>query len=407
MWAINHVTNNTLPLAAIGFTDNQDINAVRGPEGASFRLVISGVGFLDFTDTGNQPGGPHTWQLIINGNIYWYDGQGAIDLTINGNGSYTVTGDGNDFSAKLTPLPLVSPADINNFNWMMKNKYIPYQNIPDEPGKTTEEIRKLGQQYFPYSEYSFELAMSLYDWTTADFTRIDFMRLFTYTGLVTKPLDMDSIANGIWTANWSPYTPQNKDYMNSFMMQPADSLQNVKEQLSEKALSLSVHNISESNVISAALSGMPRTSCISVPKLYSGQVAISNLGTEHFATYFQELPANSNATLPPLQMPLADALSSFMAIGNVITLKSFMSFTDSFQDAQHYSNGIVIIVSPPDGVATWESATYITPLSDGPDKTEYLFQPNTKFIVNDIQKVVIDDKKVTELTLQVISNYVV
>ncbi len=403
MWAINSVTNNTSPLENIAFSDGQPIDAVRGPKGASFRLVVNGFGFLDFTDTGHQSGGPHYWQLIIGGNVYWYDGQGAIDLSIGNDGSYSVKGDGNSFKGVLLPLPSVTDEDIESFNWMMDNKYIPYQNIPDEPGRTTEELKKLGLQYFPYSKNSFELAMSIYDWTTADFTRIDFMRIFTYTGVEDNPLDMDSIANSIWTANWPPYTPQNTDYMNSFMMVPANSLEDVQNQLDEKAESLCVNNTHESNIIVAALQSMPRVSCISIPKLYSGQVAISNLGTNHFASYFLELPANSDPSLPPLQMDLDDAIETFMAVGEVITLKSFMSFTDSFEDAQKYSNGIVIILTPPDGAVTWERSTYITPLSDGPDKTEYLFEPNTKFTILDIKNVVVSDNNIVEFYLQVMN----
>ncbi len=402
MWAVDNIINNTSPQQAVAFSDGQLINTVRGPEGASFRLIVNGNGFLDITDMGHQPGGPHYWQLIINGNIYWYDGQGSITITLDTGGKYSVSGDGNSFSGTLKWLPGISPDDVKNFDWMMENKYIPYQNIPDEPGKTTAEIKALGLQYFPFTPYSFELAMSVYDWTTADFTRIDFMRLFTYTGVANDPLDMDSIANGIWTADWPPYVPQNKDYMNSFMMVPANSLADVQAQLKVKAPILQPMNVSESNIIIAAINSMPRTSVISKPKLYSGQVAISNLGSSHFATYFQELPANSDPSLPPLEMDLNTALSTFMAVGNTITLKSFISFTDSFDDAEHYSNGIIIVVSPPDGAVVWEQTTYITPLSDGPDKTEYLFQPNTKFTVQDIQPVSSGGKNYTQISLQVL-----
>lgn len=401
MWAVDNIINNTSPQQAVAFSDGQPTNTVRGPEGASFRLIVNGNGFLDFTDTGHQPGGPHYWQLIINGNIYWYDGQGSITVTLDDGGKYSVTGDGNSFSGTLEPLPDIDATDVSNFDWMVQNKYIPYQNIPDEPGKTTEELKALGLQYFPFTPYSFELAMSVYDWTTADFTRIDFMRLFTYTGVANDPLDMDSIANGIWTANWPPYTPQDKDYMNSFMMVPADSLADVQTQLQAKAPTLQTMNVSESNIIVAAIRSMPKTSVISKPKLYSGQVAISNLGTSHFATYFQELPANHDSSLPPLEMDLNTALSTFLAVGNTITLKSFLSFTDSFEDAEHYSNGIIIIVSPPDEAVIWEQTTYITPLSDGPDKTEYLFQPNTQFIVQDIQTVSSGSKNYTQISVQV------
>ncbi|PHQ92313.1 MAG: hypothetical protein COB42_01815 [Sulfurimonas sp.] len=403
MWSISNLINNTSPVENINFSDGQAINVVRGPKGASFRLIINGFGFLDFTDTGHQPSGPHYWQLVINRNIYWYDGQGAINLTINYDGSYTVTGDGNNFFGTLIPFPVLSERDIINFNWMIKNNYIPYQNIQDEPGKTIDEIKKLGVQYFPSFVYSFELAMSLYDWTTANFTRIDFLRLFTYTGVKNNPLDMDSISNGIWTANWAPYTPSNKDYMNSFMMVPARSLQDVQQQLKEKENILYSNNLSEINIITVALQSMPKTSCISIVKLYSGQVAISNLGSVHFATYFLELPADSDSSLPSLQMPLVEALDSFIAEDKVITLKSFMSFTDSYEDAKHYSNGIVIIVAPADGAVIWDRVTYITPLSDGPDKIEYLFQIDTQFKVLKTKTVLNKEKTLVEIYLQIIN----
>ena len=358
MWAVNSVKINSPSVGQVKLSDGGVLDAVRGPEGASFRLLTA-IGYLDITDTGHQTGGPHYWQLVINGTIYWYDGQGAIDFTFNGNGSYTVTGDDNKFTGQLQPFPSVSPDDAKNFDWMMQEKYIPYQNIPDEPGKTTAELKALGKQYFPFSPYSFELAMSVYDWTTADFTRIDFLNMFTYTGVSGEPQDMDSIANSIWTANWPPYTPQSADYMNSFMIVPANSLQEVQSKLADKIDSLKTNNVSEVNIIRAALRTMPRTSVIAKPALYSGQVAIANLGTSHFATYFSQLPNNSDSSQPPLEMDISEAVKTFMAQGDTITLKSFMSFTDSREDAMHYSNGILISVIPPDGAVVWEQATYI------------------------------------------------
>ena len=402
MWAINNVVNNTTPQQNIAFSDGNPIGTVRGPEGASFRLIVNGFGYLDFTDVGHQPGGPHYWQIVIGTGIYWYDGQGAIDLTINNDGSYGIVGDGNNLTGSLTTFPSVSGQDFATFNQMMAENYIPYQNIPDEPGKTTAQLTALGLQYFPFSPDSFAMAMSVYDWTTADFTRIDFMKLFAYTRVAGAPLDMNSIANSIWSADWPPYTPQNKDYMNSFMMVPADSLDNVKQQLQEKAPALASGVAAESSIINAALSSMPRTTTHSRPALYSGQVAIANLDTVHFATYFEELPANSNPSLPPLEMPLNDALAGFLAAGNTVTLKTYMAFTNSQPDAMHYSNGIVLIVTPPDGDIVWNTATYITPLSDGPDKIEYLFEVGTKFKVQDIKQITYSGKPLTEIYLQVV-----
>lgn len=403
MWIIAKLINNTSPLEAIYFSDGKPVVCTeRDCEGTSYRLIVNSFGFLDFTDTGHQLNGKYTNQLVINGNTYYYNGDGAITLIINSDGSYTVTGNSNEFSGKLTPLPSLSQEDLNSFKWMMKEKFIPYQNIPDEPGKTNEELKKLGLQYFPYSNTSFELAMSLYNWTTADFTRIAYFSLFAYTGVDNYPLDMDSIANAIWAANWGTYIPQDKYYMNSFMMVPAYSLEEVQKQLEDKVSTLYINNIHERNVIHAALQSMPRTSCYSKPKLFSGQVDISSLSKNNFATYFFELPANSSSELLPLQMDIEEALNSFIAIGNTVTLKTFMAFTDNFEDAKHYSNGILIILTPLEDAVVWDDATYITPLSDGPTKTEYLIPPKTQFKVLDIKYINENNKDLVVINLQVL-----
>lgn len=400
MWAIQQLNNNTQPRREISFTDGNPIQAVRGPAGHSYRLDVDGLGFVDFTDVGHQPDGPHYWKLVVGDRDYWYDGQGAITLTVRSDGSYTLVGDGNKFSGMLTPFSTPSSSSLERFQWMIDNKYVPYQKIPDEPGRSTEELRRLGRQFFPFSPNSFELAMAVYDWTTADFTRIDLMRLFTYTGVENQPLDLDSIADGIWTSNWNTYNPRNKYYMNSFMMQPADSLDDVRSQLEEKKETLYTCNLGEIDVLLSALRSLPRTTCLSKPALYSGQVAIFNLGTHHFATYFEEMPANHDASLPSLDMPLTQALDSFIEPGKTVTLKTFMAFTDTYEDARHYSNGIILIVHPPAGAVTWEHTAYVTPLSDGPDKTEYLFEVGTRFDVIDVQRNGDDGNVVITLNVQ-------
>lgn len=385
MWCLKKINSVIQINKDICFSDSFPLNHERNGIGESLRLFIGEKGFVDFTNLEVLSKGRNTFCLVLNNIKYPYTETGELELTVINDKEILVQGNGNEFICKLHKNSAIADWNIDIFDWMFQKKYIPYQNIPDEPGKTTEEIRSLGRQFFPFSDHSFEMAMSLYDWTTADFTRIDFLNLFTYTGLKGNPLDDDSIANSIWTANWPPYTPKDKDYMNSFMMEPADSFNEVNSQLQEKKDRLKECVIAESNIILASLKSMPRTSCFKVPNLYSGQVAISNLGPDHFATYFNEFPLNNDPNLPPLKMSLNDAINSFMSVGKDITLKSFMSFTDSYKDAQHYSNGIVIIVSPPDGHILWENCAYITPLSDGPDKTEYLFEIGTSFRVEDIK----------------------
>ena len=89
----------------------------------------------------------------------------------------------------------------------MDLKLVPYQNIPDAPGKTDAEIERLGQLFFPFTEHNKQLAFSVYDWTSASFMRIVMFRFFVYTGIEGDPLDLDTIANVIWSSDWPPFTP--------------------------------------------------------------------------------------------------------------------------------------------------------------------------------------------------------
>ena len=402
MWTLN-LKNQTDPKQKIVLSGGKSLDEKLGGRGESYRLMVLNSGYIDIIDCSQSGDLTYLYEIYFNGIKYSKMVTGntdiAIDIVINNDATFTVNDEGKMETGDLNPYPNVDKKDIESFNWMMDNYYIPYQKIPDSPGKTVEQLKALGLKYFPFSDYSFQLAMSIYDWTTADFTRIDFFKIFVYSGVTSKPLDMNSIAESIWTANWPPYTPDNKDYMNSFMMHPSSSLEDVTKQLDEKAESLRVNNDSEVNIIEAALIGMPRTSIIKKPNLYSGQVSISNLGSEHFAAYFEEFPYNKTVG-QSLEMPLEEALKTFIQIGKSLTLKSPMSFTDSQDDAMHYSNGIVLIVNPKEGAIVWENTTFITPLSDGPDKIEYLFHPSSSFLIQGIQRKMINKKAIVEITLE-------
>ena len=281
-----------------------------------------------------------------------------------------------------------SKQDVELFLLMIKEKYAPYQNIPDAPGRSDEEIHELGKKYFSWlpNDTSYAVAMSVYSWTSPDFTRIGYFNLFKYSGLNfggpidSNKFDIDTIVEAIWSSNWGTFTPHNYIYMNSFMMKPAATKEDISNQLTnEKLVKLNKHNISQSNLISYALLTMPKTSIKLKDKLYSGQVDISNLGSSKFATYFNQLPANNDLKMAPLDMKLKNALSGFLKVGNIVVYKSFMSFTDSQEDATKYSNGIIVTMLPPDkNDGYWQQCRYITPLSDDPKKIEYLFNIGTK-----------------------------
>ena len=176
----------------------------------------------------------------------------------------------------------------------IKDKFVPYQNIPDAPGKTCAEIKKLGKQFFPFTPHSFQLAMCVYNWTTASFARMVFLKVFEYTGLKADPdypLNESEVAKMIWESNWKSYTPKNKDYMNSFLMKPAASL-DVKKQLEVVSKELQKFSVVENRLLSAAISALPRTSVSSKGRLYSGQVDIYQFGLDRFGTEFLECPLN-------------------------------------------------------------------------------------------------------------------
>jgi hypothetical protein len=400
MWKIGQVVNKTEPRQPVNMSDGLPMDARRGGAGNSFRMIVSGKGFLDITDMGHQPAGPHYWQLILNGAIYWYDGDGNISLTIDNDRGFSAEGDGNHIQGELLPLPDVSEEDADLLDQMMAEKIVPYQNIPDDPGKTKQELETLAERFFPYTPYHFQLAMSVYDWTTPDFARFDFFRIFVYTGVDGSPLDKSGIANAIWTSSWPPFTPKNKDYMNSFMMTPAYSLEDVSNQLEKVADNLYRYNEAELRLFKAAVTSLPRTGTLAVPQLFSGQVAISNLGTHHFAPEFLQFPGNTGPIFKPLEMPLHDALDTFIQKGKTITTKAVMSFTDNLEDAMHYQNGILIVLNPPPDAVVWDHSAYITSLSDGPDKTEYTFPPGASFLVKDTRYQTYQNKTILVLTLE-------
>lgn len=398
MWAIASFIN---PYGQpVSMSDGQPISAVRGPAGASFRMIATGLGFLDFTDTGDQPGGPSSSQIVINGQIYWYNGQGALTVTLNANSTFLVTGDGNNISGSLLPLPLVFDADTTLLDMMMYLKLVPYQDIPDSPGKTDAEIKALGLQYFPFTPFSYELAMSVYDWTTASFARFVFFKVFAYTYLQAQPLDLASIATAIWSSDYPPYLPSNVNYMESFLMVPATSYDDVYGQLLNVCSQLQAYNDAENRLAATAFQCLPRTSVLAKPQLFSGQVDISNLGPEHFAPEFLQFPGNAGPTTVSLQMPLEQALATFITVGSTISTKMIWSFTDSITDAMHYQNGILLIANPRAGAVVWDAANYITPLSDDPEKIEYTFPPRTRFLIQDVSTQTIEGKTVTVITLQ-------
>jgi hypothetical protein len=292
---------------------------------------------------------------------------------------------------------------------MIRDKFMPYQNILDGYPKTVEEIRALGKQYFPFTPYSFELAMCIYDWTTASFARMVLFKIFQYTDISSEfvshphPLDRESLATKIWQSDFSPYTPKDPDYMRTFLMEPAHSLDHLKAQFDEVVDEVYKFSEIENRLLAAAAQSMPRTSLTSTPQLFSGQVDIQQLSTKHFGIEFYECPLNSGPVGSQLAYPLTDALASYLSVGNTITTKMTWSFTDDIDAAMHYSNGIVLTLNPPSDAWLWDDLAFITPLSDDPGKIEYIASPGTQFEIESVYEADVSGKLVTVIGLKPVS----
>ncbi|KAF7795299.1 hypothetical protein EIP86_006453 [Pleurotus ostreatoroseus] len=420
MWKLSVVHNAAGN--ALWFSDAKPLDNVRGGDGVSSRLIVDTQGFIDFTELSLPP----STILDINSAFIPFGSASSpstvdiqdiehpwVDITLNlpGDGTFTASAHFNDttsattvsVSGKVKPLPSISASDAAFLEDMRVKEYIPYQKIPDAPGKTMQEIEDLGKQLFPFSPHSFQLALSVYDWTTASFARMVFMEIFQYTSIAVTPfpLDQPSIATEIWESNWGSYVPSDAVYMNSFMMKPAASQQEVASQLASVAPQLHEFSNVQNRLFTAAVQSFPRTSVITKPHLFSGQVDIYQLGLDHFGIEFLECPLNAGPVTQSLQINFASATSSYISAGNVITTKMVWSFTDSMDDAMHYQNGIILVANVPDDRSwVWETAAHITPLSDDPAKTEYTFVPGSRFKVLSISQATVQDKQVAVINLQ-------
>ncbi|EMD36820.1 hypothetical protein CERSUDRAFT_114726 [Gelatoporia subvermispora B] len=412
MWQITAVTN--VAASRLWFSDGLPMEQSRGGSDTSCRLIVDNQGFLDITEIDTDD------QVVLDFNgvpipVTLPHGTGStvnICLTLPGDGSFLAAFvttmlprdvSSGSVSGELKPLPTVSASDVEFFDQMMVQKYIPYQNIPDAPGKTVEELKALGKQLFPFSPHSFQLAMAVYDWTTASFTRLVFMKIFEYTSIPQTPfpLDQASIAQMIWESDWGSYKPSDPDYMHSFMMTPAATAADVQTQLA--AVGTHLHELSavENRLLAAAWQALPRTPLVATPRLFSGQVDVYQLGLDRFGVEFLQCPLNAGPVGAALVMAFASALEAYVAPGHVVTTKMVWSFTDSCADAMHYENGILLVANPPaDDAWVWEAAAHITPLSDDPAKTEYTFAPGTEFLVQSVDQATVGGKQVVVINIQ-------
>jgi hypothetical protein len=414
MWKLSNSSGPQL-----WFSDAAPLDSIRGGHGVSSRLIIDTQGFIDFTELHL----PSAIILDLNGNLVQSSIPSTIDLddgshpwanitlTIPGDGTFVAsasfTGSAStnvaSVAGKVKPLPSISASDVAFFDDMIARKHVPFQNIPDAPGKSPEEIKKLGAQFFPFTPYSFQLAMSIYDWTSASFARMVLMKIFQYTGIPQAPLPLDSssITWAIWKTNVGTYAPSNADFMNSFLMKPTSSEKDLRSQFDLIAPQLHEFSDIENRLLSAAVQALPRTSLSAKRHLFSGQMSIHHLGLDHFGIEFLECPLNKGPVTHPLQINFDSVMSSYVSADKIITTKMVWSFADNTDDAMHYQSGVLLVANWPDDPSwVWETTAYVTPLSDDPEKTEYVFPPGSRFRVLSAERATVQGKKVMIINLQ-------
>jgi hypothetical protein len=417
MWKLSLIHSSSG--SQLWFSDAEPLDSIRGGNGVSSRLIIDTQGFIDFTELQLTPptildmNGALVHSSIL-GTIDSDDGSRpwvAITLTIPGDGTFVANANFSDsrstslasVTGKVKPFPLISASDVAFFDDMIAKNYVPFQNIPDAPGKSTEEIKRLGAQLFPFTPYSFQLAMSIYDWTSASFARMIFIKIFQYTGIpqTPLPLDLPSIASVIWETKVGTYVPSNADFMNSFMMKPASSEKDVRSQLDLIAPQLHEFGDIQNRLLSAAVQALPRTSIMAKRRLFSGQMSISHLGLDRFGIEFLECPLNKGPVTQPLQIDFDSVISSYVSAKKVVTTKMVWSFTDTVEYAMHYQHGILLVANLPDDVSwVWEATAYVTPLSDDPTKMEWVFPPESRFRVLSTERGTVQDKRLVVINLQ-------
>lgn len=400
MWIINSLDLSSVPSDQGYMSDGLPVVGItRGGQGTSFRLMVTGLGYIDITDCGLQGSGSQPYLLFIASYAYWYSGPTAsIAMTVTSSLQCAVIGDGNSLNVYFTPFPFFDPSDLDVVAEMAEAGLIPYPVLPAD-GRPYSAVAATAAAFFPFSASATEIGLTVYDWTTPDFFRMDVFNYYQYTMVAGEPLDGNDIVTAIWTTNWPPYVASDPNFMGSMMMTPATSEADVATQYQAVNVQLKADLDCLKRVIAAALQAMPRTTVLSIPALYSGQVDVSNLGTSAFATYFLEYPGNAGPPPAPMGEPLNQALAGFLSAGNVVTLKSFLSTTDTQNDAVNYSNGILLQITPNGGSVVWGQCAYVTPLSNEATKTEYLFGPNAQFLMGPSSQQTINGKTLTVIQM--------
>jgi hypothetical protein len=367
--------------------------------------MISGQGYIDIDDVGQPTEGPKALAIDLNGQRYWYDGQGHIEFLIGADGSFLALGQGNDVQGQLKSIPVVTEEVLALFKAMMEEKILPYQNPPTGTPKSVEEIAALGREKYPKDLNAFEFAMSLYDWTSADFIRVIGFNQMAYTGMPNLPVDVASFAASIWACDYPNCTAKDANFMNMFLMKPATSEADVRQQLARVEKVVQRYAMAETILLVNALLKLPKVSTLDYPLLYRGGMDISGNTLDNVAPSFCEFPGNNGPLSAPLIYPIEKALGDMLKPGSVVTTKGPWSFSNDLDGAKVWQRGILVTCKPPEGYDEWPGGADITEFSLNPDIFEVNFPPDTRFLIESYEWITFDDKPVCHFTMRMLGFY--
>ncbi|MGB0257894.1 MAG: hypothetical protein ACPGES_04490 [Coraliomargarita sp.] len=390
-WTISKLT--ALNTTQVYACDGRPI--LNAPRGEGFvRFVCAPFGYLDFDASDHHEGGLIYLQLTVDGQSLILGADAELILEFDGEAFELQTTHGGGFSGRLKPLPRLHGETTEAFHEMMRIGIVPYQDPPPPAvQKTNAEIQALGDQYFPDNSYRFELAMSLYDWTSSDFIRQDLFNQLQYTSVPGCPLDLATMARVIFGCSYPGYSYKDANFMNQFLMTPATSEQEIYDQLLTVYERIKPLAIAEMNVYSNAVVALEPPTVAEYPQLYRGAMSMSGgYNTGDFAPSMFEFPGNAGPTDEPLYQAFEEALQGILSVGSVITTKGPWSFSNDMDGAKQWQNGILITLNPPEGATVWPGCADITKFSINPQTFEIDMPPPTRYRIDDYEWITITKK---------------
>ena len=276
---------------------------------------------------------------------------------------------------------------------MASKKLLPYyseeesfqlkQESPD--AKSHSELDNIGSSYF--SGYSFAnlMALSIYDWTTANFFRQKLLLNYRYD--FDKPsefaeIDHKTISMIISKSNWYTYHPSNEWFMKSFGLEAVTNYTD-NNNLINKIYNQSLGELKHTSKYVFAESRMLDFALRHLPKIEADELPLLSRGAYPYGLEINEFNKFSQKDNSSIWYHINEFKETTLSNEQIITTRTPWSFVDNKADATKYSQGVIINVDLSPTCEYW-GCYYITPFSNNNTKTEYVCPQNSQFLINNI-----------------------